>query len=178
MCDLNKIGGLIAAACAAVLVATVLCAAAAVAAGTFYGALGNSALMIAAAVAIGLALVSINVAIQSVGPCTLNPCKAPGETLQNALIALAIGLTVLLAALILGIFAASIPWAGTAVAIGLGIGAAAIGIALIVAGSNLRALETCLGTARSVGVGVATALVVITVIALVIVTGGVVFGGW
>jgi hypothetical protein len=178
MCDLNKLGGLIAAACAAVLVAIVLCAAAAVAAGTFYGALGNSVLMIAAAVSIGLALISVNVAVGTVGPCVAAPCKGLGETLQNALIGLAVGLTVLLAALIVGMFAASIPWAGTAVAIGLGVGAAAIGVALAVAAGNLRALETCRATPPSVGVFVANALLTITLIALVIVTGGVVFGGW
>lgn len=178
MCDLNRIGGLIAAACAAVLVAAALSAVAAIAAGTFYGALGNSALMIAAAVAIGLALVSINLAIQSVGPCTSGPCKGPAETLQNALIALALGLTVLLAAFIVGIFAASIPWAGVAVAIALGVGAAAIGIALGVAGSNLAALETCRRTPPSTGVGAAKVLVAITLIALVMLSGGIVFGGW
>lgn len=178
MCDLNKIGALIAAACAAVLVAAVLSAAAATAAGTFYGALGNSVLMIAAAAAIGLALVSINVAIQSVGPCVSGPCKAPADTLQKALIAVALGLTILLAAFIVGIFAASIPWAGVAVAIGLGVGAAAVGISLLVARSNLVALEACRNAPPSAGVGAANVLVMITVVALVILSGGISLGGW
>lgn len=182
MCNLNKIGWLIAGACAGVLAAIVFCAIAAVAAGTFYGALANGVLMISAAVAIGLALVSINIAIQSVGPCTINPCKAPGTALQNSFIAVAIALTVLLAALILGIFAASIPWAGVAVAIGLGVGAAALAIALTVAQRNLTALELCMAAPRAVGVNVATGFIATTVailvIALVTVTGGVFLGGW
>ena len=178
MCDLNKIGALIAAACVAVLVAAVLSAAAATAAGTFYGAFGNSVLMIAGAVAIGLALVSINVAIQSVGPCVSGACKGLADTLQKALIALALGLTILLAAFIVGMFGASIPWAGVAVAIGLGVGAAAIGISLLVARSNLVALEACRNTPPSSGVGAVNILVVITLVALVILSGGIVFGGW
>lgn len=176
MCDLNRIGGLIAAASAAVLVAITLCAAAAIAAGTFWGAFGNGVLMTAAAVSIGLALVAINVAIQSVGPCTFPPCSAPGKTLQNALIGLGVGLTVLLAALIVGIVGTSVPWAGVAVAIGLGVGAVAVGISLGVAGSNLGALQTCLASPPTVGVGAATALVTITLIALAVMTGFVVLG--
>src|SRR5205823_1804987 len=94
-------------------------------------------------------------------------------TLQSALIALGIGLTVLLAALILAIVGASIPWAGTAVAIGLGVGAAAIGIALIVAGNNLAPLAGCRGALASQIIPVTAAIVNVTVIVLAVFSGGV-----
>lgn len=177
MCDLNKIGALIAAASAAVLVSVVICATAAIAAGTFWGAFGNSVAMAIAAASIAVALVSINLAIQSIGPCTSSTCKGLGDTVRSGLIALGVALTVLLAAMILGIVGTSIPWAGTAVAIGLGVGAVAVGVSLVVVGNNLKPLETCLLMPPSLGVGIATPLAIIAVIALAVVTGFVVFAG-
>jgi hypothetical protein len=180
MCDLDRIGWLIAGAAAGTLAAIVLCAIAAIAAGTFYGALGNGALMIAASVAIGLALVSVNVAIQSMGPCVAGACRVLADQLLNALIAAGIALTVLLAALILGIFAASIPWAGTAVAIGLGLGAAALAISFLVIGSKLGDLGVCRSTPPTLGTragtGLAIAAGVLLMLAVLTATGGVLLG--
>ena len=172
MCDLNKIGALIAAAGIALLVAIGLFTAAAFAAGTFYGAFGNGVLMTLAAISVGVALASINLAIGSIGQCSVGSCKSMADTIQNALIACAIALTVLLAAVILGVFGTSIPWAGTAVAIALGVAGLAIAISFIVISNQLPALDLCLRAAPTPAVTVAKVVLWIAVVVLVLIAIG------
>ena len=175
MCDINKIAALIATACACVLVAVGLCTAAAIAAGTFYGALGNGVVIGIAAGAIGGALIAISAAIVTVGPCVQGACKGPADVLMNWLIALRISLTVLLAALIVGIFATSIPFAGTAVAIALGVSALAIAITLTVVGGSLTTLDGCLkGAVSGLVTGVAVFVFVTIFVLVVAAVGGVI----
>jgi hypothetical protein len=145
MCDLNKIGSFLSAAALALIAAGVFFGIAAVAAGTFYGALGNGALMAAAAVSVGLALAAVNSAIALLSPCRAGRCAGAADAVFAALVTLASSLGVLLAAVIVGAFGASIPYAGTAVAIALTVGGlVAAGALFYVANALLPALDTCM----------------------------------
>lgn len=173
MCDINKIAALIATACACILVAVGLCTAAAIAAGTFYGALGNGVVMGLAAGAIGGAIIAISAAIVIVGPCVQGACKGPAEVLMNWLIAVRVSLTVLLAALILGMLGTSIPFAGTPIAIALGVSALAIAITLTVVGGSLTTLDGCLkGAVSGLVSGVAVFVFVTVFVVVVVALGG------
>lgn len=165
MCDMNKIGGFLAAAAAAVIIAVALFATAAVLAGSYWTAFGNTAVMAAAAISIGAALALVNASIGALGSCS-GSCGVQAAQLRTALIGAATSLTVLLAATILGIFGASIPWAGIAVAVGLSVGGVACGISLGVAAFKVRDLGGCLGGAALPVANGAAAITFIAAIAI------------
>jgi len=130
---------------------------AAVAAGTFWGAFGNSIPMGIAAGLIGGALAAVGVAIPQLSSCRIGRCKAAADTLFYALVGANGGLAVLLGAVIAGMFFASIPWIGVAVVLGLVAGGLACAISLGFISSTVGALATCLspGTPETTAVTVA-----------------------
>jgi hypothetical protein len=145
MCNTTTIGALIASACISIILAVVALAVAAANAGTFWGAFGNAIPMGIAAGLIAVALGLVNAAVAQVtSSCRTGPCKAQADALFNALVACATALTVLLTAVVVGIFAASIPWAGVVVALALGVAAVACGISLGLISWHITTLDTCL----------------------------------
>jgi hypothetical protein len=143
MCNIGAIAALIASASIALIAAIVAFGVAAVNAGTFWGAFGNSIPMGIAAALIGVAFGAINAAAALMSPCRNGPCKALADRLFTALASLATALAVLLAAVIVGMFGASIPYAGIAVAIALAAGGVACSITLGFISNELSALDSC-----------------------------------
>jgi hypothetical protein len=92
-----------------------------------------------------VALAAVNGAAAYVtANCRVGPCKPRADALFIALAACGTALSVLLAATIIGIVPASVPWAGVAVPIALGIAAAASGISFGFIAYNIFQLDTCL----------------------------------
>lgn len=143
MCNIEAIAALIASASVALIAAIVAFGVAAVNAGTFWGAFGNSIPIGISVALIAVALAATNAAAAQASSCRTGPCKALADRLFNALAALGIALAVLLAAVILGIFGSSIPYAGTIVAIALAAGAIACSISLGFISAEIEALDTC-----------------------------------
>jgi len=143
-CNTTTIGVLIASASLAIVGAVVALAVAAINAGTFWGAFGNAIPVGIAAGLVAVALAAVNGAAAYVtSSCRTGSCKAQGDALFANLLALGTALAVLLAAVIVEAFGASIPWAGVAVAVALGVAALACGISLVALGPAINALETC-----------------------------------
>lgn len=157
MCNITAIAALIASASAALIAALVSFGVAAVAAGTFWGAFGNSIPMGIAAGLIGGALAAVGAAIAQVSSCRFGRCKAAADTLFYALAGAFAALSVLLGAVIAGIFFASIPWVGVAVVLGLAAGGVGCAISLGYISSTVGVLAACLspGTPETTAVTVA-----------------------
>jgi len=184
MCDITTVASLIAAASIAVTAAVVLFAIAAINAGTFWGAFANSVLMIAAAVLLGTAIASLGAANAAVSGCANGGCAGPTAILQEAIIAATTGLTVLLAATIVGTVGTSIPWAGVVIAIALVVGGLACSAGLWILGLSISSLDTCLrGLAAARAASPATTSVTIAGVSSMIAGGallgvGLVLGWW
>jgi hypothetical protein len=144
MCDLNRIAGLLWSATVTVFAGVVVIGTAAILASNWYTAASNTFQMGAAAVLVGVALLSVNGALVETAKCQTAPCKTQADRLFGALFALSAALGGLLTATIIAVFAASIPYAGVGVAIAIGVTAAAAGVSLIlISAIYLPALDAC-----------------------------------
>src|SRR5258707_8719086 len=119
MCNLNKIGLLIGAASAPIIVAVVFLAASFINANSLYTVLGNGIVLGVSAVFLVLSSSSIALAIKEVDGCVQGRCSALAETLRNALIAIGVSLAIAITAVIIGMLFGSIPYVGGGVCISL-----------------------------------------------------------
>lgn len=137
MCNPSKIAALLISASVLILLAVILAGTATALASSWWTSSANMPIMIAIAVLSGTAMGSVNAAAAEAAQCTVAPCKEAGDKLFATLIGLAAALGALTAAAVAGAFIATIPYAGVAVAVAIGVSATVAGITLAVASSVL-----------------------------------------
>ncbi len=157
MCNLNKIGLLIGAASAPIIVAVVFLAASFINANSLYTVLGNGIVLGVSAVFLVLSSSSIALAIKEVDGCVQGRCSALAETLRNALIAIGVSLAIAITAVIIGMLFGSIPYVGGGVC--------------TVVGGQLNALQTCLFASALPATGVVVGGVLTTVATIMLAAG-------
>lgn len=144
MCDLNKIASLLIAATIPLAIVVALAGTAAALATNWYTSGGAGVVMAIAASLVGTAAGFVNGALIEAVKCQAAPCKAQADRVVAALLALSISLSALLTACIVAIFGSSIPYAGIAVSVAIGVAGATAGIALaLVSGTYLPDLDVC-----------------------------------
>jgi hypothetical protein len=137
VCNPSKIAALLVSASIELLLAVVLAGTATALAGSWWTSSAVMPIMIIIAALSAAAMGSVNAAAAEAAQCTVAPCKEAGDKLFATLVGLATALGALTAASVAAAFIGTIPYAGMAVAIAIGVSAAAAGITLAVASSVL-----------------------------------------
>jgi hypothetical protein len=138
MCDIDRIGGLIAAAQLAILAVLTFLGIAILNSSNLFTAWASTGLMIAALVSTGVAIGALTAAAALLGSCTTGPCAAAARFLLLPLTVMITGLSGVAVAIAFGTAISAIPWVG------------AVAVAVILAGF-LGVVSTSLSLGHGLG---------------------------